>query len=77
MSRSDPLAELRERYALGDFYGALTIAEGILEDLAAGLCHEIGNPLAAILSTALLLDHLELASSAARIRRRSNAVKGS
>ncbi|MBK7400415.1 MAG: hypothetical protein IPJ34_30210 [Myxococcales bacterium] len=28
----DPLAELRERYALGDFSGALTIAEGILED---------------------------------------------
>lgn len=30
--RGDPLAELRERYALGDFSGALTIAEGILED---------------------------------------------
>ncbi len=29
---TDPLAELRERYALGDFSGALTIAEGILED---------------------------------------------
>lgn len=28
----DPLGELRERYALGDFSGALTIAEGILED---------------------------------------------
>lgn len=26
----DPLAELRERYALGDFSGALAIAEGIL-----------------------------------------------
>jgi hypothetical protein len=30
--RGDPLAELRERYALGDFSGALTIAEGLLED---------------------------------------------
>ena len=30
--RGDPLAELRERYALGDFSGALTIAEAILED---------------------------------------------
>lgn len=29
--RPDPLAELRERYALGDFSGALTIAEAILE----------------------------------------------
>ena len=29
---ADPLGELRERYALGDFSGALTIAEGILED---------------------------------------------
>ena len=26
------MSELRERYALGDFSGALTIAEGILED---------------------------------------------
>ncbi len=30
--RADPLSELRERYALGDFSGALTIAEAILED---------------------------------------------
>jgi len=30
--RADPLAELRERYALGDFSGALTIAEALLED---------------------------------------------
>lgn len=30
--RADPLSELRERYALGDFSGALTIAEGVLED---------------------------------------------
>lgn len=29
---SDPMAELRERYALGDFSGALTIAEALLED---------------------------------------------
>ncbi len=28
----DPMSELRERYALGDFSGALTIAEGMLED---------------------------------------------
>jgi hypothetical protein len=28
--KPDPLAELRERYALGDFSGALAIAEGIL-----------------------------------------------
>jgi hypothetical protein len=28
--KADPLAELRERYALGDFSGALAIAEGIL-----------------------------------------------
>jgi hypothetical protein len=30
--RGDPMGELRERYALGDFSGALTIAEAILED---------------------------------------------
>jgi hypothetical protein len=30
--RHDPMGELRERYALGDFSGALTIAEAILED---------------------------------------------
>jgi len=30
--RADPLGELRERYALGDFSGALTIAESLLED---------------------------------------------
>lgn len=29
---ADPLSELRERYALGDFSGALTIAESLLED---------------------------------------------
>lgn len=29
-AKSDPLSELRERYALGDFSGALAIAEGIL-----------------------------------------------
>jgi hypothetical protein len=28
----DPLGELRERYALGDFSGALTVAEALLED---------------------------------------------
>ena len=31
-AKADPLGELRERYALGDFSGALTIAEGVLED---------------------------------------------
>jgi hypothetical protein len=30
--KTDPMSELRERYALGDFSGALTIAEGLLED---------------------------------------------
>ncbi|MGZ3454285.1 MAG: hypothetical protein ACXVEF_32060 [Polyangiales bacterium] len=30
--RGDPMGELRERYALGDFSGALTIAEALLED---------------------------------------------
>jgi hypothetical protein len=30
--KADPMSELRERYALGDFSGALTIAEGLLED---------------------------------------------
>lgn len=29
---ADPVAELRERYALGDFSGALTVAESLLED---------------------------------------------
>jgi len=29
---ADPLGELRERYALGDFSGALTVAEALLED---------------------------------------------
>ena len=32
LQKPDPLAELRERYALGDFSGALAIAEGLLED---------------------------------------------
>ncbi len=30
--RGDPVSELRERYALGDFSGALTIAEAVLND---------------------------------------------
>lgn len=29
---TDPMADLRERYALGDFSGALTVAESLLED---------------------------------------------
>lgn len=29
---ADPMSELRERYALGDFSGALTVAESLLED---------------------------------------------
>ena len=31
-AKPDPFTELRERYALGDFSGALAIAEGLLED---------------------------------------------